>query len=129
MKSDRCKEYMKEKEEEILEKDIEEFLTEKERIRNILGKIGGKVTFINKVMNFFWVAAVMTTFVISIFMQNTPRLIMIEVGVLLISLKVVYYFNRQAKVDHFQFWILSSIEWRINEIVKKLNELTKENRK
>ena len=120
---------MKEKEEEILEKDIEEFLIEKEKIRNIIGRIGGKVTFASRVTNFFWMAAIITTFVISIFMRDTLRLMMIEVGVLLISLKVVYYFHRQAKVNHFQFWILSSIEWRINEIVKKLNELTKGTKK
>ncbi|NOX97822.1 MAG: hypothetical protein GXO98_07195 [Nitrospirae bacterium] len=116
----------KEKEEKILEKDIEEFLKEKETIRNIIGRIGGKATFANKAMNFFWLVAVIVTFIISIFMQNTPRLIMIEVGIFLISLKVVYYFHCQARVNHFQFWILSSIEWRINEIVKKLNDLTEE---
>ena len=112
-------------EEETLEKDIEEFLKEKEKIRSIVGKIGGKVTFAGKVTNFFWIIAVITTFVISIFMRNTPRLIMIEVGIFLVSLKVIYYFHCQAKITHFQFWILSSIEWRLNEIVKKLNELIK----
>ena len=119
---------MKKREDELLEKDIEEFLAEREKIRNIIGKIGGKVTFVSKATNFFWAAAVITTFVISIFMRDTPRLIMIEVGVLLISLKIIYYFHRQARINHFQFWILSSIEWRLNEIVKKINELTKKSK-
>lgn len=119
---------MKKKEDELLEKDIEEFLAEKEKIRNIIGRIGGKITFVSKVTNFFWIIAVITVFIISIFMRNTPRLIMIEVGVLLISLKIIYYFHRQARVNHFQFWILSSLEWRVNEIMRKLNELIKENK-
>lgn len=28
--------------------------------------------------------------------------------------------HKQMKVEHFQFWILNSIEYRINEISKKL---------
>ncbi len=119
------KEREREREEEILEEDIEEFLKEKERVRNIVGRIGGKVTLVGRVANLFWIMAVVSTFVVSIFMRETLRFTMIEAGVFLVSLKVIYYFNRQAKITHFQFWILSSIEWRLNEVVKKLNELIK----
>ena len=111
---------MRDKEEEILKEDIEEFLKEKERIRKIIGKIGGKYTFKTKLINLFWVILVIAVFIFSVYMRATARLIMIEVGVLLISIKVIYYLHQQAKVNHFQFWVLSSIEWRINEVVKKL---------
>jgi len=114
---------MREREEEILEEDIEGFLKEKERIRKIIGRIGGKNTLKARAMNLFWTIIVITIFIFSIFMQNTPRLIMIEVGVFLISLKIIYYFRQQARVNHFQFWILSSIEWRVNELSKKLDEM------
>ncbi len=114
---------MREREEEILEEDIEGFLKEKERIRKIIGRIGGKNTLKAKAMNLFWTIMVIGIFIFSIFMQNTPRLIMIEVGVFLISLKIIYYFRQQARVNHFQFWILSSIEWRVNELSKKLDEM------
>jgi hypothetical protein len=27
------------------------------------------------------------------------------------------------RINHFQFWILSSIEWRINETIKHMKEI------
>jgi Flp pilus assembly protein TadB len=112
-------------EEKILEEDIKEFLEEKERIRDIIGKIGGTVTLASRLVNLFWIIAVVLIFVVSIFVEDTARFIMIEVGILLVSTKVIYYFHRQAKINHFQFWILTSIEWRVNEIAKKFNEFVK----
>lgn len=114
---------MREREEEILKEDIEGFLKEKERIKKIIGRIGGKNTLKTRAANLFWTVVVIAIFIFSIFMHNTLRLIMIEVGVLLVSLKIIYYFRRQARVNHFQFWILSSIEWRVNELSKKLDEM------
>ncbi len=112
-------------EEKILENEIKEFLEEKERIRDIIGKIGGSVTLVSRLVNLFWIIAVILIFIVSILMRDTARLIMIEVGILLVSIKVVYYFHNQAKINHFQFWILTSIEWRINEIAKKFDEFIK----
>ena len=31
--------------------------------------------------------------------------------------------HEQQKVNHFQFWILTSLEYRINEIYKKVSVL------
>ena len=33
--------------------------------------------------------------------------------------------HEQQKVNHFQFWILTSLEYRINEIYKKVSVLEK----
>ncbi|MFQ5454502.1 MAG: hypothetical protein ACE5D6_10000 [Candidatus Zixiibacteriota bacterium] len=116
---------MQKDEEQLLEEDIKKFLKEKEKIRSILGKIGGKVTFVNKMMNLFWAIIVTGVLVIAVFVEDKLRFAMMDIGILLISLKIVYYFHCQAKVSHFQFWILSSIEWRVNEMINKLNELAK----
>ena len=115
----------KKAEEKMLEEDIKEFLEEKERIRDIIGKIGGTVTLAGRLMNLFWITTVVLMFIVSIFMKDTARLIIIEIGILLASTKVIYYFHCQAKINHFQFWILTSIEWRVNEIAKKFNEFVK----
>jgi len=109
----------------MLEEDIKEFLEEKERIRDIIGRIGGTVTLFSRLINLVWIIAVVLIFIISIFVENTARLILIELGSLLVSIKVIYYFHNQAKINHFQFWILTSIEWRVNEIAKKLSEFKK----
>ncbi len=45
---------------------------------------------------------------------------MIEAGVVLLSLKFVYLIHKQARVNHFQLWIMSSIEWQINDLSKRI---------
>ena len=47
---------------------------------------------------------------------------MIEVGIGLISLKLILMMHDQAKVNHFILWILSSLEWRINAIHKLVDK-------
>ena len=44
-------------------------------------------------------------------------------GVLLVSVKIVWMIHKQAKVEHFQFWILNSIEFRLNDIAKTINRI------
>lgn len=44
----------------------------------------------------------------------------LELGLLFVSLKIVWMTRRQSKVEHFQFWILGSIEFRLNAIARQL---------
>ncbi len=50
----------------------------------------------------------------------------IEIGVLLVSLKIIWMMHKQTKVEHFQFWILNSIEFRLNDMSKKIEKIRKE---
>ena len=54
---------------------------------------------------------------------SLPPLFLVDIGLLLISLKIIWIMHRQMKVDHFQFWILNSIEFRINELDKKVSRI------
>jgi len=36
-----------------------------------------------------------------------------------VSIKIIWMIHQQQKIDHFQFWILNSIEFRLNEIVRR----------
>ena len=47
------------------------------------------------------------------------------IGVLLVSVKIIWMIHKQTKVEHFQFWILNSIEFRLNAISKKLTQMEK----
>jgi len=51
---------------------------------------------------------------------------MIELATVTLSAKIIYMIHLQMKINHFQFWILSSIEWRINETIKHMKEAKKE---
>jgi len=46
-----------------------------------------------------------------------------EIGLLLVSVKIIWMIHKQTKVDHFQFWILNSIEFRLNEIAKDIRQI------
>ena len=51
------------------------------------------------------------------------RLISLELGVLLVSIKIVFMIHSQQKVNHFEFWILNSIEYRMNDISKMVRKM------
>jgi cell shape-determining protein MreC len=108
-----------------LEDEIEEFKKQKERVREIIGQIGGKPTFMKKMANVIFVVLVAICFILSLITKGRTELLMLELIILLVSAKFIYFLFLQSRVIHFQFWILSSIEWRINEVVNKLQNLYK----
>ena len=61
----------------------------------------------------------------SIVWGGKMRFFMIEAGILLLSLKLVYFLESYMSLNHFQFWILSSLEWRLDKIDKMLREISK----
>jgi len=111
---------------EDLKKELEEFQQEKERVRAIIGKIGGVPTFYTRFFNIAFIAILVISVLISFFVHsNEVRLVMIELATVALSVKLLYMMHCQTKVNHFQLWMQSSIEWRINEIIKMLREIKK----
>lgn len=111
-----------EQEMEDLKRELEHFQQEKERIRAIVGKIGGMPTFNIKLFNIVFIMIMVTTLLVSLF-SSALRLLMIELATAALALKILYMMHCQNKVNHFQLWMQSSIEWRINEIMKLLREI------
>ena len=116
------KEKMIEEEMEDLKRELEHFQQEKERIRAIVGKIGGVPTFNIKLFNIVFIAIMIVTLLVSMF-SSELRLLMIELATVALALKILYMMHCQSKVNHFQLWMQSSIEWRINEIIKLLRKM------
>lgn len=112
-----------------LKADIEQYLKEREQIRQIVGKIGGKTTRFEKLINETFLLLVLTAFVLPFFFKQITADMAIEIAILLVSLKLFYFLYQSAKVNHFQFWMLSSIEWRLNDMSKKMNEIEKKIKK
>jgi hypothetical protein len=115
-----------EEELEDLRKELDSFQQEKERVRAIVGKIGGVPKTQANVVNILFIAVVALSVIISLVVSSHWRLIMIEVATVTLSIKIIYLIHSQMRAAHFEFWILSSLEWRINEIMKQLRELRKE---
>ena len=116
---------------EILREELEHYKHEKERVRKILGQIGGRsskkkdiavnILFLILVFGLFSFDIIREIFDLSFF--GITRFISIEIAILLISIKIIWMINRQQKIDHFQFWVLNSIEFQINLISKRIREL------
>ena len=85
----------------------------------ILGQVGGVPKFHNKLFNWILIIATAVCLVVSLLVANlSVRLLMIEVASAAVSVKIIYLINCQMRVNHFKLWVLSSIEWRLNELLK-----------
>lgn len=111
---------------EDLRKELESFQQEKERIRAIVGRIGGVPKTQAHIINAVFIAIVVISVIVSIIGGKDRQLLMIEIATVTLAIKIIYLIHTQMRVNHFEFWILSSLEWRINEIMKQLRELRKE---
>ncbi|MCK4640218.1 MAG: hypothetical protein KAU06_02670 [Candidatus Marinimicrobia bacterium] len=113
-----------------LEQELEHFRAEKEKIRNLVGQIGGKGSAKqDKIINFVFFNVIILLFIFDILRHlfsisvPLPPLFAIEIGILVVSLKIIWMIYKQTKVEHFQFWILNSIEFRLNSVSKQLNDI------
>ncbi|MCQ8211743.1 hypothetical protein NON08_04135 [Cetobacterium somerae] len=112
--------------EEQLREELQEFQKEKERIRNIVGQIGGSNSKQNKIVNTLLIVIIATLLLLGgVFNRITPALA-VQVAILFSVIKLIWMFYESQKASHFQFWILNSLEFRINEIYKKVKKMEKE---
>jgi len=110
-----------EEEIEKLTSEIEDFKQEKERVRAIVGRIGGVPMFNRKLFEIVFVVALIACLALSLLLSaETTEMLLLDIAVALVSLKLLYMIRNQARVSHFQLWVLSSIEWRLNEISKQV---------
>ncbi len=115
-----------------LQEELEQFKKEKEAIRNLVGQIGGNtsskrytivnITFFVLIAFLFLVDFIPHILEIDL---NIPEIFSLQLGILLVSMKIMWMMHNQTKVFHFQFWILNSIEFRLNDISKKVNKIKK----
>lgn len=112
-----------EEEIEDLRGQLEEFEREKERVRAIIGKAGGVPTFNTKAFNIVFFTLVIASLVVSILAKGTLRLAMSELAIAAISFKLLFIMHSQSRVNHFQLWILTSLEWRLNEMMCEIREM------
>jgi hypothetical protein len=117
-------------EEQALRAELEQFKKEKEQIRAIIGRIGGVGSVRrDRIINSIFIIVIVLLFAIDMFRHLMgfpvpfPPLFSLELGILLISIKIIWMIHKNTKVDHFQFWIMSSIEFRINDLAKKVNRI------
>jgi hypothetical protein len=115
--------------EELL-RELEEYKREKEQVRQIIGQIGGyNDSKKEKIINITFIIAIGVLFSFDMlrhifyFELPLPPLVSIELGIFLISVKIIWMMYKQTKVEHFQFWILNSLEFRMTDLQKKIKSI------
>ena len=115
---------------ESLRTELEHYRAEKEKLRDVLGQIGGRAGGKRqRVLNITFLALVCALFTVEIGLHlagwdvGLPPALLLSVAVLLVSVKIIWMIHRQAKIDHFQFWILNSIDFQITMISRRLTSL------
>jgi len=116
---------------DALKAELGHYRHEKEKIRDVIGQIGGKSTKKqDRTINIIFLAVVVGFFlfdvvrhILQLDLPYLPPSLLLEAAVLLVSVKIIWMIHRQAKVDHFQFWILNSIEFQMNMISRRLTSL------
>jgi hypothetical protein len=106
-----------------LKKELEHFEQEKERVRAIIGQIGGVPKFRTKLVNAIFILVIVASVVISVIAGEKLRLLMVELATVTLSVKIIYLIHCQMRINHFKFWILSSIEWRLTEMRREIKQL------
>ncbi len=111
-----------------LKEELEKFKLEKERVRAIVGKIGGIPAVQTKIINIVFTVSIAVFLLISVVAGEKYRPVMLELTIVALSAKIVFLIHLQSKVNHFQLWVMSAIEWRMNEMMKIVKSLAKERR-
>jgi len=113
--------------EQKLKEEIEEYNKERDRIKSVIGKIGGRrYSKVDTVINLLFFCIIAVFFVLEFTIHLIPAFLSLEIGVLLISIKIIWMIHSQQKTNHFQFWVLNSIEYRMNETYKRISQIEKE---
>jgi hypothetical protein len=113
-----------------IREELDHFQEEQAKIRNIVGQIGGKNDVRrDQIINAVFIVAVTVLLVVDIlhYLMDlklpVPPVFLVELGILLVSVKIIWMIHKQHKVEHFQFWILNSIEFRLNDITKRIRNI------
>jgi len=113
-----------------LKAELDQFKKEKEKIRQLMGQIGGKDAekkdrFANTVFILAIALLAVNDILHHVFHIETPIGVEFSIGlaVLLVSIKIIWMMHKATKVEHFQFWILNSIEYRLNDVAKQLRKV------
>ena len=113
-----------------LTEELRQFQEEKEKIRQVVGQIGGARSRKREtVITGVFIVLLVLLFAVDIFRHlfgipvPFPTLFSLELGILLVSIKIIWMIHKQTRVEHFQFWILNFLEFRIDQMSKRLTSI------
>ena len=76
-------------------------------------------------MTTLFAGIILVIFVTGIILRRLSPTLTISLSILIAAFKIIWMQQQSQKSMHFQFWILNSIEIRINELDKRQRKLEK----
>ena len=116
---------------DLLREELEHYRQEKETVRRVIGQIGGKSSKrVDRTVNVGFIVLVTLLFALDVVrnimaleIPYIPEMMFLELAVLLVSVKIIWMIHRQSRVEHFQFWILNSIEFQMTAMTRRMAEI------
>ena len=102
-----------------------DFQSEKDRLKGIVGEIGGKNNAQHKIVSLIFAILIIVLLVLGVALQKISLFLTLEIVVLLGIFKVLWMFYEVQRSIHFQFWLLNSLEFRINDVDKRMKKIEK----
>jgi len=107
-----------------LMEEITEFNRERQRIKDVIGRIGGvQYSRAEMIVNILFITLVVGFFILEVTLHPFPTTVSVEIGLFLVSLKIVWMIHANQKFNHFLFWILNTVEYRLNANARTLENL------
>jgi len=111
--------------EEHLEEELHEFQKEKETVRHIVGQLGSGNQKQNKIISKVFLVLIFTLLAMGLAFKKTDITLTLLVVILIALFKLIWMIYESQRTNHFQFWILSTLEYKISEIDKRIRKMEK----
>lgn len=108
---------------------MEEFAKEREKLRKTIGEIGGQHNRQYYIVSTIFAILILVLLVLGVALHKIELQISLEIIIMIGIFKILWMFYQVQKSIHFEFWILNSIEFRINEMdirMKKIESILKQ---
>lgn len=110
-------------EKDKIESPLNEFQKEKERIRSIVGELGGHENSQHRAVNIIFVLIITILLGLGIILKKIDLRISMEIVTMIGVFKIIWMFYNTQRAVHFQFWILNSIEFKLNDLDKRVKRI------
>jgi uncharacterized membrane protein len=109
---------------ETLQEDLKQYRQEQKEWRKMIARSriqeNARVYDILNSVLFFLIVAL---FVVQLAFHPVSDMLSLEISLFLVSLKLILMIHTASRFNHFQFWILHSIETRVEGLNERLDRL------
>jgi hypothetical protein len=112
--------------EKEVKEEVEQYRKEKEKIRKLLDSISStKNGILNKVMDYGFILLLILLVFARFVFGIVDNILSLELGLLLLSIKIIWLIKIQNNYNHFIFMIMHTLDHHQLKILEELKEIEK----